>query len=138
MELTVEEVPGSTPVTVLAIRGKLDASNYEQVIARGHELVAAGTRHVLLDLEELTFMGSSGLVALHSLTLLLRGEPTPGPNAGWSALRAVEHALADEPQPYLKLLRPQPRIAQMLAVTGMDRYFQVFSDREAALASFTR
>lgn len=136
MELTVEQVDGPVPVTVLALRGKLDASNFEQVIARGRELYAAGTRSLLVDLSELSFMGSSGLVALHVVTLVLRGEPPPDSDSGWGAFRAMGGSLAGGAQERVKLLSPQPKIAQMLAVTGMDEFYPIFTDRAAALASF--
>lgn len=136
MELTVEQIDGPVPVTVLALVGKLDASNYETVVAQAQTLYAAGTRRLLLDLSQLSFMGSSGLVALHSATLLMSGAPPLEPEAGWSAIRATGERQGDGPQPYVKLLSPQPRIAQMLAVTGMADYYEIYTDREAALASF--
>jgi anti-anti-sigma regulatory factor len=123
-------------VTVLTLSGKLDASNYEQVIARGRELYAGGVRRLLLDLGGLSFMGSSGLVALHTITLLLLGEPAPDPEAGWAALHALDSGHSGEPQDAVKLLNPQPKIRQMLELTGMDAYYAIFTDRAAALASF--
>lgn len=136
MELTVEHVAAPAPVTILALVGKLDASNYESVIAQGQALYAAGARRLLLDLSGLSFMGSSGLVALHSVTLLMSGAPPLDPEAGWSAIRSMDDRQGAGSQPYVKLLSPQPRIAQMLTVTGMDDYYEIYTDREAALASF--
>ena len=67
MELTAEQADGATPVTVLAIRGSLDARSFERLITEVSRLYAEGTRRLLLDLTGLTFMGSSGLVALRSV-----------------------------------------------------------------------
>lgn len=136
MELKTEQVTAPVPVTILSVVGKLDASNYEQVIAHGKALHAEGARRLLIDLSDLSFMGSSGIVALHTVTLLMLGEPAPEPESGWSALRALDHSHGPGPQAAVKLLSPQPKIADMLAVTGMDTYYQIFADREAALASF--
>lgn len=136
MELTVERVDGPVPVTILALVGKLDATNYEAVIARGQALYAEGARRLLVDLSGLSFMGSSGLVALHSITLLMGGAPPLDPEAGWSAIRSMADRQASGPQPYVKLLSPQPKIEQMLTVTGMNDYYEIYTDREAAIASF--
>lgn len=136
MELTIEQVERPVAVTILTLVGKLDASNYESVIAQGQALYGAGTRRVLVDLTGLSFMGSSGLVALHSLTLMLSGGAPPNPEVGWSAIRSMADRQSGGPQPYVKLLNPQPKIEQMLTVTGLNDYYAIFTDREAALASF--
>ncbi len=136
MELTVEQVDGPVPVTILALVGKLDASNYETVVARGQALYEAGTRNLLFDLSGLSFMGSSGLVALHSVTMLMTGDRPIDLESGWAAIRSMGETQAGGPQPRVKLLSPQPKIAQMLNVTGMDAYYAIFTDREAAIASF--
>lgn len=136
MELAVDQVDGAVPVTILALKGKLDASNFEQVIARGRELYAAGTRYLLVDMSELSFMGSSGLVALHIVTLVLRGDAPPDTESGWAAFRSMGGSLDGGAQDRVKLLSPQPKIAQMLAVTGMDEFYPIFTDRAVAVASF--
>ena len=95
MQITVDQIQSRVPVTVLAIHGDIDASNYEQVIAKGRELYAAGARHLLLDLSDVPFMGSSGVVALHSVALLMRGESRPIPRpAGRPFTRSITRARA--------------------------------------------
>jgi anti-anti-sigma regulatory factor len=136
MQITVEQIQGHVPVTILAIHGDIDASNYEQVIAKARELYAAGTRHLLLDLSDVPFMGSSGVVALHSVALLMRGEATPDPAAGWHAFHSIEHTRADGIQQQVKLLGPQPKVSRTLQMTSMDDFFEIHTDRQAAIASF--
>ena len=94
MQMTVDHVQSRVPVTVLTIHGDIDASNYEQVIAKARELYAAGARRLLLDLSDVPFMGSSGVVALHSIALLMRGETPPDPDAGWQVFHSIDHARA--------------------------------------------
>jgi anti-anti-sigma regulatory factor len=136
MQVTVEQVEGRVPVTILAIQGDLDASNYEQVIAKARELYAAGARHLLLDLSNMPFMGSSGVVAIHSIALLMGGETPPDPQAGWQAFHAIDHARADGMQQQVKLLNPQPKVSRTLEITSMDDFFEIHTDRQAAIASF--
>src|SRR5438876_407002 len=77
MTIDVERLGGTRPVTVIALTGELDASNYEQVIDVVRSAYADGSRCLVLDLEHLTFMASSGLFALHSAVRIMRGETPP-------------------------------------------------------------
>jgi anti-anti-sigma regulatory factor len=136
MDLTLDQAQGRVPVTILRITGALDASNYEDVIAKARELYAAGTRYLLVDMAEMPFMSSSGLVALHTIVLLLRGEPTPDPEMGWQAFHALGHDRDTGKQPHVKLLNPQPKVRQTLELTSMDEFFEIYADLAAAIASF--
>ena len=95
----------------------MDASNYLDVIARAKELYAAGTRHLLLDLHGLSFMSSAGLMALHSIALIMQSQKPPDPEHGWSAFRAVERDLEGGKATNCKILNPQPAVSESLEVT---------------------
>lgn len=136
MRLIVEQAEGRVPVTVVHLEGALDASNFEELIARARELYSSGTRHMVLDLAGMSYMGSSGLVALHSIALLLRGEEPPDPEHGWQAFHAIDRQRGRGAEAHLRLLNPQPKIAQMLQLTGMTEFFQIHTDLQAAIASF--
>jgi len=136
MQLTVEQAQSRVPVTILAIRGDLDASNYEEVIAKARELYQAGARDLLLDLSAMPFMGSSGVVAIHSVAMLLRGEVPPDPEMGWQAFHAIDHDRRAGKQPHVKLLGPQAKVSRTLQMTGLDEFFDIYTDRQAALESF--
>ncbi|HEU5098357.1 MAG TPA: STAS domain-containing protein [Roseiflexaceae bacterium] len=136
MQLTVDQVQSRVPVTILAIQGDLDASNYEQVIAKAHQLYQAGTRHLLLDLGAMPFMGSSGVVALHSVSLLMRGEQPPDPQGGWQAFHSIDQHRTGGAQANVKLLNPQPKVNRTLQMTSMSDFFEIYTEREAAIASF--
>ncbi len=134
----VEYVTEPTAVTILRLTGELDGSNYRTLISQAKELYDQGTRHLLLDLGELKFMASSGLVALHAITGIMQGAPTPDPDAGWSAFHAIAHDKESRsaPEENCKLLNPQPRVQKTLETTGFDQILAVFQDRAPALASF--
>jgi anti-anti-sigma regulatory factor len=136
MNISVEEVERRVPVTILGVQGDVDASSYQALIARARELHAGGARHILVDLSQVPFMGSSGLVALHSIAVLLRGEQPVDSQAGWQAYHDLSHDAESGTQHAVKLLNPQPSVARVLATSGMDRFFEVHTDRETALASF--
>jgi len=136
MHMTVDQAQGQVPVTILHLHGSLDASNYEQAIATARELYAAGTRSLLIDLSDLSFMGSSGVVALHSIALLLRGAPLPDAEMGWQAFHSMSHDRDSGSQSQVKLLSPQPKVLQTLQITSMTDFFEIYSDRQAAIDAF--
>ena len=134
MTIDVEDLGGSPAVSVLALDGELDASNYERVIEVVRDAYARGTRGLVIDMSKLTFMASSGLFALHSAFRIMRGETPPDPEAGWGALHemAGDHDLESAD---VRLAGPQEAIARVLDRTGMGKLFPIDSDREAAVAA---
>jgi anti-anti-sigma factor len=136
MYITVTEAQGNVPVTVMHIQGELDASNYKRLIARARQAYEIGVRDILLDLSEMPFMGSSGLVALHSVAVLLRGEEPPDPESGWAAIRAIDRDRSVGLQEHIKLLNPQPRVDRVLEMAGFKQFFEIHTDLDTAIASF--
>lgn len=136
MNITVSQAQGKVPVAILQPHGDLDASNYQALIDRAQELYQAGTRDILLDLSDTSYMSSSGIVALQSIAALLRGEEPPDPEAGWGALHAVQRDRDSGFQKHLKLLSPQPRVDNVLDMVGFKRFLEIYDDLENAVASF--
>lgn len=136
MEITVLERQAKVPVTIMHLQGELDASSYLDVIARAQELYASGARYLLLDLSELSFMASSGLVALHSTALIMSGDEPPDPEYGWSAFHAMDKEVGGGFVKNCKILNPQPKVSRTLEVTGFNTFLEIFTDLETALESF--
>jgi anti-anti-sigma regulatory factor len=136
MTITTSQAQGSVPVTILSIQGDLDASNYLEVIAVAKTAYDQGACYMLVDLGNVPFMSSSGLVALHSVALLMQGKEPPDPEYGWAAFRAAGRDAESGPQEHAKLLNPGPRVQRALEMAGFDRFFEMYTDREEAVASF--
>jgi anti-anti-sigma regulatory factor len=132
----MEEVLANVPVTVLGLHGDLDASNYQELIETARRAQSQGARFLLLDMSETPYMSSAGLVGLHSVAMLMRGQQPPDPESGWEAFHSIKRDLDSGFQEYVKLLNPQERVRKTLEKSGMVRFFEVFSDRDTALASF--
>lgn len=139
MALTIELVEaGAGPrVAVLVLAGELDASNYESLIDRVRVAHAAGAEALVLDLGGLTFMASSGLVALYSAVRLMRGDAPPDPELGWGAIHEMEDA-ADEESPIVRLAAVQPAVERVLDRTGLRRLFHLDPSRAEAVAALAR
>jgi len=136
LQTTVEHVEARVPITVVALDGELDASNFERVIDEVRGLYAAGDRTLLLGLSGLNFMASSGLVALHAIVLVMHGEEPPDLEGGWSAFHALTNAVeGGERQAEVQLCGTQPAVTRVLERTGLDRLFMSHPDRATAIAA---
>lgn len=136
MNISVDKVTGPVPVTVLRLDGDLDASTFEQLIDAGRKAVDAGAHDILVDLRKVPFMGSSGLVAFHTIALLLAGEDAPDLDGGWNAHHAIQRSVEAGLQTHLQVLGPQASVRKALDRTGMTRFIPVHDDEAAALAAF--
>jgi anti-anti-sigma factor len=136
MKITVSQAQGRVPVTILHVQGDLDASSYRALIAKGQEVYDAGARDILLDCGELTYISSSGIVALHILSQIVRGEKASDPEAGWEAFRAIDRDREVGLQRHIKLLNLQPQADKVLKTVGFDRFFEIHTDLSTAVASF--
>ena len=136
MNISVSQAEGRVPVTVLKLDGQLDGQNFQELIAKAQELHGAGARDFLLDLSDLTYISSAGLVALHSVALLARGEEIPDVDGGWSAYRSMGRTSEAGVQKHVKLLNPRNEIMGVLDMVGFSSVFEIFTDREEAIKSF--
>jgi anti-anti-sigma regulatory factor len=136
MEITVSKVPAKVPVTVLQPHGELDGSNYRELIARGQTAQKAGARYILLDLSDVPYVSSAGLVALHTIANLLRGGQPSDAASGWEALHAMRRDLGTGAQQCLKLCGVQSDVQRVLTLAGLTDFYEVYADQATALASF--
>ena len=135
METTIERL-GDGSTAIISVSGELDASNFQNLIDVGRELQAAGAQRLVVDLADLSYMASSGLVALYSIAVIMRGDEPPNPEEGWSAFHAIGSDSPEGRDKHVKLLAPQPQVSRVLERTGLTRFFDVYTDRDQALASF--
>ncbi len=101
------------PVTVLGIKGDIDSSTFRSVVDEAEALIKQGHSKLVLDLHEVNYISSAGLVALQ--TIIGRAS-----NAGGKAVVAGATG----------------RVAQVLQVTGFTGKIGVFPDLPTATASF--
>jgi anti-anti-sigma regulatory factor len=136
MTIKLERAEGNAQVSILSVEGALDASNFQRVIDIAKQAVDGGAKYLLIDMSKISFMSSSGIVALHSIALLMRGELPPDPEHGWEALRAIDRDLESGIQENVKLLSPQPKVDRSLQITGMKEFLEIHTDLDTAIASF--
>ena len=103
----------SGDVVVVVVSGEVDTTTVAGLHAVFDGLVARGEQNYVIDLDRVTFMDSSGLAALAKLYKRIR--------IGRGDVR-------------LCCLRSEMR--RIVELTRFDRVFDIFDDRDAALASF--
>lgn len=99
---------------------------------KAQQVFNAGAKNILLDMSELTYISSAGLVSLHMISLVLRGDP----QHGWSTLKSINNAGNGGIQKNVKLLNPRPEITSVLDMVGFSAFFDSFTDKQKAIASF--
>lgn len=120
---------GFVPVTIVKLVGELDSQTYEQFQINVLQEVETGSRHVLIDMSQLTYISSAGLRALHMIAKTLATKGTQPPQRPERAGIFKSH--------HLKLLKPLPTVYTALETMGLTMWLEIFSDQDVALASYT-
>lgn len=136
MEIIISQNQDTPSVTIMQLRGELDGSSYEKFITEAQNLYEAGTRDLLLDMSELTFLSSAGLAGLHRTARIFNGEDSSTMEEGWSAIHAMGKERDSGFQKHVKLLNPNEKIRDVLDTVGFMTFFEIFTDIQPAVASF--
>lgn len=136
MEIIVSQNQDTPNVSIMKLRGALDGTSYQYLIAEAEKLYDAGARNLILDMSELTFLSSAGLSALHRIARVFRGEDRSTFEEGWAAIHAMGKERSSGLQERVKLLNPSEKILSVLDTVGFKAFFPVYTDLQPALASF--
>ncbi len=121
---------------MIQLHGKLDGSNYMELIAAAERLYNGGDRNLLIDLSNLSYLSSAGIVALHKVAKLFHGQKQFVEEDGWSAYRAVARDLDSDPQPHVKLTGLSNKVRGVLDMVGFSGFFEIYDSIPQAVASF--
>jgi hypothetical protein len=136
LELVISQHQESPAIAIMKLQGALDGVSYEYFITEAQKLYDAGTRDLLLDMSELTFLSSAGIAALHRIARVFRGDDRTTMEEGWSAIHAIAKDHDSGSQAHIKLLNPSENILAVLDTVGLQAFFEVFTDIHPAMASF--
>ena len=134
MELTISIHQANEPVAVMNINGNVDASNYVEIVNKAQEIYNNPVRNLILDLSEVPFISSAGLVAIHKIALIYSGGQQEVEQEGKETRPDFTHHANARKR--VKLLNPQPGVDKTLETTGLKLFFKVFNDLDTALKSF--
>jgi len=131
MEISISIEPAQEPIAVMHLKGDLDASNFLEVVTKAQEIYQKPARNLIIDLSEVPYISSAGLVALHKIALLYSGVPQQVED---NTRPDITHS--GTARKHVKLLSPRPAVDQILDTAGMKLFFKVFDNLENALKSF--
>jgi len=134
MEIAVSIHEAQEPVAVMRIKGKIDASNFVEIINQSQEIYKKPVHNLIIDLSEVPFISSAGLVAIHKISLMYSGGQQEVEQEGKETRPDFTHNANARKR--VKLLSPQPGVDQILEVAGLKLFFKVFHDLESAIQSF--
>ena len=119
-KITTEQIEqaGRTPVTVLNLRGWLDAQGEGQLVKTAENAHQNGAKHLVIDLSDVELVTSAGIRALQKVYKLFIS-PEPG-----------------TPTSSLKLCNAQPQVYRVLALTGFLQSALMYETLQSALTSF--
>src|SRR3984885_6316631 len=111
MELGLEVDEGHPPFTVLAVKGEVDVYTAPRLREKLVELVSQGKRKIVVDLEGVDFLDSTGLGVLVG---------------GLKRLRSHDGEL--------DLVCTQTRILKVFEITGLTKVFSIYETVDSAVA----
>lgn len=118
LKISTEQAQGSVPVTILHIRGWLDAQSEEQLLAAARIAYEGGARYLLINMTELDTLTSAGIRAIQKVYQMY----TP----------KEEHMKVS----HLKLCNAPPQIYNVLGITGFLHNVPMYASVNDALEAF--
>lgn len=111
MDLSIEVDESHAPFVVVAVSGEVDIATAPKLREKLVELSSQGAQQVVVDLEAVEFLDSTGLGVLIG---------------GMKRLRGLDGDLT--------LVCTQPRILKVFEITGLNRAFSIHGTVDAAVA----
>jgi len=136
MQISFSKQAGRIPVTVMHLKGNLDASNYTDIIAKAQEIYNEGTRDLLIDLSKVPYISSAGLMSLHAVVLIFAGKSVLSKETNRPSFRSIDPQRDKAGLQHVKLLSPQIAVEQVLDVVGLKQFLDIHTDLETAIQSF--
>lgn len=111
MDLGIEVDGSRTPHVVVIVNGEVDIATAPKLREKLVELASQGAQHVVVNLDGVEFLDSTGLGVLIG---------------GMKRLRGLDGDLT--------LVCTQPRILKVFEITGLNRAFSIYDSVDAAVA----
>lgn len=127
LSITSSRAEEKSNVIVFHLSGTLDAAGEDDLCNHAREAFQGGARFLLLDMQNLKFISSAGLRALHNIFKMCT------PEGEFEAARG-----SGEPykSPYFKLAGASPEVYYVLNLAGFLHNIPFYPTMEDALKSF--
>ena len=118
LQIGVSREDGEKAVTVLRLKGSLDANTQGDLENAAKKAIDSGAQFLLLDMSEVDYLGSAGMRAIHAVTNVLSPDDP--------SLRSAN----------LKILNPSPAAAKVFKTQGFDAFIDIHGSIDEAIAAF--
>lgn len=111
----ISQAQGRVPVTVFQLQDRVNLGNFAELEEAAQEAYDNGTRNMVMDLGQtvsLTSIGIRAIVIIHKI-------------------------LSADGGKHLKIANPMPYIREMLDISGVTQYIEVYNTVDEAVASFS-
>jgi anti-anti-sigma regulatory factor len=115
-------------IGVIRLKGAINVNGFA---AEAQKLFDAGTRNLLVHMSELTFLSSAGIRALQATARMYSEDKKHHKGQSEDKRDSRTHV-----QKHVKLFKPREDIQEILEIVGLKNYFEIFTDLDAAIASF--
>lgn len=110
----ISQAQGRVPVTVFRLQDRINLGNFAELEDAAKESFDNGTRDLVLDLSQTVSLTSIGIRAIVIIHKMLSSD-------------GVNH---------VKIANPMPYIREMLEISGVTQYIEIYSTVDEAVASF--
>lgn len=110
----ISQAQGRIPVTIFQLQDRVNLGNFAELEEAAQEAYNNGMRDMVMDLSQtvsLTSIGIRAIVIIHKI-------------------------LASDGGKHLKIANPMPYIREMLDISGVTQYIEVYNTVDEAVASF--
>ena len=110
----ISQAQGRVPVTIFRLQDRVNLGNFAELEETARESYNTGTRDMVLDLGQtvsLTSIGIRAIVIIHKM-------------------------LSADGGKHLKVANPMPYIREMLDISGVTQYIEIYDTVDEAVASF--
>jgi anti-anti-sigma factor len=110
----ISQAQGRIPVTVFRLQDRINLGNFTELEEIAKESYDHGTRDMVMDLSQtvsLTSIGIRAIVIIHKM-------------------------LSKDGGKHLKIANPMPYIREMLDISGVTQYIEIYNSVDEAVASF--
>ena len=130
MDINIVIEQASEAVAVMKLNGDVNASNFMEIVDKARETYNNPARYLVIDMSNVPSISSTGMVALHKISLIYSGVPQDveeGQNPDFTH--------SNEARKFVRLVNPQPEVDKELEKAGMKLFFKFYNDLDSVLGS---